>query len=91
MAQLVGALVWNPVGLSGVRVPICSRSSNRNIKLFISCVNQLNSGWCLLSLTYNYIHYLTVTLLNKSVELSSNLDPDPLKEWIENSSAQPIF
>ena len=29
-----------------------------------------------------YIHYLTVTLLNNSVELSSNLDPEPLKSGI---------
>ena len=34
---------------------------------------------------------LTVTLLNNSVELSSNLDPEPLTEWIENSTAHPIF
>ena len=32
-----------------------------------------------LTVTYLYIHYLTVTLLNNSVELSSNLDPEPLK------------
>ena len=38
-----------------------------------------------------YIHYLTVTLLNNSIELSSNLDPEPLKEWIENSAAHPIL
>ena len=29
-----------------------------------------------------YIHYLTVTLLNNSVELSSNLDPEPLKSGL---------
>ena len=35
----------------------------------------------MLTVTYLhiYIHYLTVTLLNNSVELSSNLDPEPLK------------
>ena len=38
-----------------------------------------------------YIHYLTVTLLNNSVELSSNLDPEPLNEWNWNSAAHPIF
>ena len=38
-----------------------------------------------------YIHYLTVTLLNNSVELSSNLDPEPLKEWIENSALTQSF
>ena len=32
-----------------------------------------------------YIHYLTVTLLNNSVELSSNLDPEPLNELGLNS------
>ena len=49
--------------------------------------------WLALSVTYLqiYIHYLMVTLLNNSVELSSNLDPDPLTEWIENSAAHPIF
>ena len=35
-----------------------------------------------LSLTYKYIHYLTGTLLNNSVELSSNLDPEPLKSGL---------
>ena len=30
-------------------------------------------------------------MLNNSVELSSNLDPEPLKEWIENSTAHPIL
>ena len=45
-----------------------------------------------LTVTYLQIyHYLTVTLLNNSVELSSNLDTEPLKEWIENSAAHPIF
>ena len=38
------------------------------------------------------LHYLTVTLLNNSIELSSNLDkPVPLKEWNKNSSAHPIL
>ena len=90
VAQLVRALVCKPVGWCRVRVRIRSRSYNRNIKWFISCINQLNSGWCQLSLTYKYIHYLTVTLLNNSVELSSNLDPEPLKEWNWNSAAHPI-
>ena len=31
---------------------------------------------------YIYIPYLTVTLLNNSVELSSNLDPEPLKSGL---------
>ena len=45
-----------------------------------------------LTVTYLQIYtLLTVTLLNNSVELSSNLDPEPLKEWIENSAAHPIF
>ena len=30
-------------------------------------------------------------MLNNSVELSSNLDPEPLNEWNWNSIAQPIF
>ena len=34
---------------------------------------------------------LTVTLLNNSVELSSNLNPEPLKEWIENFPSHPIL
>ena len=29
-----------------------------------------------------HLHYLTVTLSNNSVELSSNLDPEPLKSGI---------
>ena len=36
-----------------------------------------------------YIHYLTITLLNNSVELSSNLDPQPLNEWNWNTAAHP--
>ena len=38
----------------------------------------------MLTVTYLhiYIHYLTVTLLNNSVELSSNLDPEPLKSGL---------
>ena len=38
-----------------------------------------------------YIHYLTVTLLNNSVELSLNLDPEPLNEWNWNSASHPFF
>ena len=34
------------------------------------------------SYLYIYIYYLTVTLLNNSVELSSNLDPEPLKSGL---------
>ena len=45
-----------------------------------------------LTVTYLQIYtLLNVTLLNNSVELFSNLDPEPLKEWIENSTAHPIF
>ena len=41
-----------------------------------------------LTVTYLQIY----TLLNSYlVELSLNLDPEPLKEWIENSAAHPIF
>ena len=29
--------------------------------------------------------------MNNSVELSWNLDPEPLKEWMENSAAHPIL
>ena len=41
-------------------------------RVIIKSINQLNSGWCH---TVNKFHlqYLTVTQLNKSVELSSNL------------------
>ena len=44
-----------------------------------------------LTVTYLQIYtLLTVTLLNNLVELSSKLDPEPLKkEWIENSAAHP--
>ena len=31
-----------------------------------------------------YIHYLTVTLLNNSAELPSNLDPEPLKSGLRS-------
>ena len=36
-------------------------------------INQLNLGWCHAVIKFN-LHYLTVTLLNNLVELSSNLD-----------------
>ena len=36
-------------------------------------INQLNSGWGHTVIKF-HLHYLTVTLLNNSVELSSNLD-----------------
>ena len=36
-------------------------------------INQLNSGWCHTVIKF-HLHYFTVTLLNNSVELSSNLD-----------------
>ena len=73
MAQLVGALVCNPVGWCRVRVRIRSRSYNRNIKIRVG-VN------CHLP-TYIYITS-RVTLLNNSVELSSNLNPEPLKSGL---------
>ena len=44
-----------------------------------------------LTVTYLQIYTLPpVTLLNNSVELSSNLDPEPLKEWIENAAPHRI-
>ena len=43
-----------------------------------------------MSLTYKNIHYLTVALFS-SVELSSNLDPQPLNEWNWNTAGYPIF
>ena len=38
-----------------------------------------------------YVHYITVTLLNNSVDLSLNLDPEPLTEGIENFAIHAIF
>ena len=72
MAQLVGALVCNPVGWCRVRVRIRSRSYNRNIKIRVGVNCHLPT----------YIHYITVALLNNSVELSSNLNPEPLKSGL---------
>ena len=49
---------------------------------FIKSINQLNSGWCHTVIKF-HLHYLTVTLLNNSVELSSNLDkPVPQESGI---------
>ena len=60
-------------------------------KVIYQSINQLNSGWCHTVIKFQ-LHYLTVTLLNNSVELSSNLDkPCTIKEWNKNSSAHPIF
>ena len=42
-------------------------------KRFITCINQPNSGWCHSVIKF-HLHNLTMTLLNNSVELSSNLD-----------------
>ena len=42
-------------------------------KVIYQSINQLNSGWCHTVIKFQ-LHYLTVTLLNNSVELSSNLD-----------------
>ena len=54
-------------------------------------INQLNSGWYHTVIQF-HLHYLTVTLLNNSVELSSNLDKTfTIKEWNKNSSAHPAF
>ena len=43
------------------------------IKRFIKSINQLNSSQCHTVIKF-HLHYLTVTLLNNSVGLSSNLD-----------------
>ena len=45
----------------------------RENKVIYHSINQLNSGWCHTVIQF-HLHYLTVTLLNNSVELSSNLD-----------------
>ena len=42
-------------------------------KVIYQSINQLNSGLCHTVIKF-YLHYLTVTLLNNSLELSSNLD-----------------
>ena len=42
-------------------------------KVIYQSINQLNSGWSHTVIAF-HLHYLTVTLLNNSVELSSNLD-----------------
>ena len=42
-------------------------------KVIYQSINQLNSGWCHTVIKFQ-LHYLTVTLFNNSVELSSNLD-----------------
>ena len=50
------------------------RSYSRNIKIRVGVNCHLTP--------YIYIHYITVTLLNNSVELSSNLNPEPLKSGL---------
>ena len=42
-------------------------------KVIYQIINQLNSGWCHTVIKF-HLHSLVVTLLNNSVELSSNLD-----------------
>ena len=42
-------------------------------KVIYQHIDQLNSGWCHTVIKF-HLHYLTVTMLNNSVELSSNLD-----------------
>ena len=42
-------------------------------KVIYQRIDQLNSGWCHTVIKF-HLHYLTVTLLHNSVELSSNLD-----------------
>ena len=65
MAQLVGALVCNPVGWCRVRVRIRSRSYNRNIKIRVG-VN------CHLP-TYIYIYiYIYIIFLNFFVSANRN-------------------
>ena len=47
-----------------------------------------------LVLTVTYLQIYTLlnsSRLKNSVELSSNLDPEQLKEWNWNSAAHPIF
>ena len=56
-----------------------SVTSAHQLDLVLTCEyhqkskNQLNSGWCH-TVIKCHLHYLAVTLLNSSVELSSNLD-----------------
>ena len=90
-----GSIGWG-AGLQSSRL-VQGKSSNplkvliKETKVIYQSINQLNSGWCHTVIKF-HLHYLTVTLLNNSVELSSNLDkPVPLKEWNKNSSAHPIF
>ena len=61
-------------------------------KVIYQSINELNSGWRHNVIKFD-LHYLTVTLLNNSIELSSNLDITSTikKDWNKNSSAHPIF
>ena len=52
-------------------------------KVIYQSINQLNLGWCQTVIKF-HLHYLTVTLLNNSVESSSNLDITcTIKERVE--------
>ena len=59
-----------------VQVCLSSRlaqgKSSNPLKVLIK-ENKVISGWCHTVIQF-HLHYLTVTLLNNSVELSSNLD-----------------
>ena len=45
----------------------------KKIKVIYQSMNQLKSAWCHTVIKY-HLHHLSVTLLNNSVELFSNLD-----------------
>ena len=47
--------------------------TKENKVIYQKSINQLNSSWHHAVIKF-HLHYLTVTLLNNSVELSSNLD-----------------
>ena len=72
-----GSTGWG-AGLQSSRL-VQGKSSNplkvliKENKVIYQSINQLNSGWCHTVIKFQ-LHYLTVTLLNNSVELSSNLD-----------------
>ena len=71
---LSGSIGWG-TGLQSSR--LAQGKGSNPLKVLIKenkvSINQLNSVWCHTVIKF-LLHYLTVTLLNNSVELSSNLE-----------------
>ena len=73
MALLVGQIVCSLQAGAGKGLESAQSLNEEKDKVIYQSMNQLKSAWCHTVIKF-HLHHLSVTLLNNSIELFSNLD-----------------